>query len=75
MFTSKVWSWLEVFTNTMIGMYGSWLINVYCITYAASPKEAATVTTLVCTIWSILRSYVVRRAFARLIERHGIAIK
>ena len=62
---SKVQSLRETLTNTSIGMLGSWLITMGCLTVLTSPVAIATITTLACTVWSIARGYSVRRYFNR----------
>lgn len=57
---------VEVLTGTFAGTLGSWLI-VWGV-LAWSPWGAAvnaTVTTALCTVWSLVRGYAVRRAFNR----------
>ena len=71
MYTSRWWSILEVGTNTFTGLFGSWLITLYCITNIPTALQAATMATVVCTVWSLLRGYVIRRSFNWLIERYG----
>ena len=73
MFTSRVWSILEVGTNTFTGFLGSWLITLYCITSMPSALQATTMTVATCTVWSLLRGYVIRRTFNWLIERYGVS--
>lgn len=72
MFTSRFWTVLEVGTNTFTGLLGSWLITLYCVTNLPTPMQVATTTTVVCTVWSLLRGYVIRRSFNWLIDRYGI---
>ena len=60
---SKRQSLIETCTNTTIGMVGSWLITMGCLMLFTTPVGIATSTTLLCTLWSISRGYVVRRHF------------
>ena len=56
-------SLIETCTNTTIGMVGSWLITMGCLMFFTSPVGIATSTTILCTVWSVSRGYVVRRYF------------
>ena len=60
---SKKQSLVETCTNTTIGMVGSWLITMACLMFFTTPIGIATSTTLLCTLWSVSRGYVVRRYF------------
>lgn len=60
---SRKQSLIETCTNTTIGMVGSWLITMGCLMIFTTPIGIATSTTILCTIWSISRGYVVRRYF------------
>lgn len=60
---SKLQSLKETMTNTSVGMIGSWLITMGCLKYMTSPVAIATVTTVLCTVWSIGRGYTIRRYF------------
>jgi len=60
---SKKDSIKEVVCSTTIGMVGSWLITMGCLMIFTTPVGIATSTTILCTIWSISRGYVVRRYF------------
>lgn len=60
---SKRQSMIETFSNTGIGMAGSWLITMACLTVFTTPVAIATSTTLACTVWSLARGYCVRRYF------------
>lgn len=57
---------LEVLTNTFTGLLGSWLITVYFISGSGTPVQTATLITGACTVWSILRGYVIRRIFNKI---------
>ena len=65
---SRRHSMIEVCSNTFIGMIGSWIITYLVISTIHNPMVAAPVTVLLCTIWSLVRGYFVRRHFARI---HG----
>lgn len=60
---SKRQSLIETCSNTGIGMVGSWLITIVCLLYFTTPVGIATSTTVLCTVWSLGRGYVVRRYF------------
>lgn len=57
---------IEVFTGTFTGMLGSWAITYCVFTLVQEKALAASVTVVACTIWSLVRNYVVRRYFNRL---------
>lgn len=57
---------IEISANLLIGSIGAWLITWAMISSVASPMQAATYTTLLCTVWSFARNYAVRRFFNRL---------
>lgn len=63
---SKKQSWNETCTDTAIGFVGSWLISYICISNIANIELAATVATIGCTIWSLVRKYSIRRIFNRM---------
>jgi hypothetical protein len=65
---SKEQSLIETCTNTTIGMVGSWLITMGCLMFFTTPVGIATSTTILCTIWSLGRGYVVRRHFNSKLE-------
>lgn len=54
---------IEILTNTGIGIVGSWLITYSVLHSSLNPALAATVICVLCTIWSIVRGYGVRRFF------------
>lgn len=60
---TKRQSLIETCSNTCIGMIGSWLITLMCISNFNDPLDATTITVILCTIWSLVRGYFVRRAF------------
>lgn len=63
---SRKHSAIETLTNTAVGFVGSWLIILLVLKYLpGGALHTATVTTALCTVWSILRGYVLRRLFAR----------
>lgn len=53
----------EVFFGTFVGLIGSWLITMACLYTIDSKVAAGTVTVALCTVWSLLRGYMVRRWF------------
>lgn len=62
---TKKQSWIETSTNTGIGFLGSWLITWVTLQYIDNIAVATTVTTVACTVWSLVRGYCVRRYFNR----------
>lgn len=62
---SKKQSMVEVTSNTFIGMIGSWIITFSVISTIKTPSIAAATTVILCTIWSLVRGYYVRRHFNR----------
>lgn len=60
---TRLQSAIEVATGTTIGSIGSWLISY--VTYSTIPnlEVATTIAVAGCTAWSLLRGYVIRRAF------------
>lgn len=67
---TKRQSWVETSTNTGIGFLGSWLITLACLHLLTDMVVIATTTTVLCTIWSLVRGYLVRRYFNRLNHVH-----
>lgn len=65
---SKKDSIKEVVFSTTIGMIGSWLLTMGCLMFFTTPVGIATSTTILCTIWSLGRGYVVRRHFNNKLE-------
>ena len=65
---SKRLAILEVSTNTLTGLIGSWLITLYFVSGVRTPVETASIITATCTIWRLLRGYVIRRIFNRIAE-------
>ena len=49
-----------------IGAVGAWAITWGMFTLVDSKLQAATYTTLLCTVWSFFRCYLVRRYFNKL---------
>lgn len=62
---SPLQSLVEVVTNTSIGVVGSWLIAYSVMSSTPDAATASTITVAGCTVWSVLRSWVVRRVFNR----------
>lgn len=56
---------IEVLTGTAIGMLGSWFITLFVMSYLPDRLQAATVTVLLCTLWSLVRGYPIRRYFSK----------
>lgn len=69
---TKKQSLIETCTNTTIGMIGSWLITMGCLMFFTTPVGIATSTTILCTIWSVGRGYVVRRHFNSKLEGKAV---
>jgi hypothetical protein len=44
-------------------MIGSWLLTMGCLMFFTGPIAIATSTTILCTIWSLGRGYIIRRHF------------
>jgi hypothetical protein len=60
---SRRQSLIEVAANTSMGMAGSWILTMGCLTIFTTPIGIATSTTILCTVWSLGRGYFVRRHF------------
>lgn len=60
---SKRQSMKETLTNTFAGMAGSFAITMLCLQLLSDKVSIAVVTTVACTVWSILRGYTIRRYF------------
>lgn len=65
---TKLQSLMEVTANTGVGMVGSWLITMACLMFFTTPVGIATSCTILCTLWSLGRGYVVRRYFDSKLE-------
>lgn len=60
---------IEIGMNTGIGLIGSFIIT-YCILHLdMSAGKAASLVTVACTIWSIIRQYIIRRYFNKIAIR------
>ncbi len=66
---SRLRSAAEVATNTTAGLIGSWLIAMAVMTNVIDRAAAATITTALCTVWSLARGWAIRRTFNRLDQR------
>lgn len=55
----------EVLTNTFVGFVGSWIITFIVIDNVKDSAVAATTGVVLCTIWSLVRGYTIRRHFSR----------
>jgi hypothetical protein len=62
---SRRHSWIETGTNTAIGFVGSWIITMVVLYTVDNKTLAGTITVILCTIWSLVRGYSVRRYFNR----------
>ena len=60
---SKKGTIIEILTNTGIGLVGSWLITYSVMHLKLNPAVAATIVCGLCTVWSIVRGYGIRRFF------------
>lgn len=58
---SRSQSLAETCTNTGVGMVGSFIITLSCMTFIPGTVTCTTVTVLGCTAWSVARGYVIRR--------------
>lgn len=56
---------LEVTTNTLVGLAGSWAITYLVMATVDDRAVAAVVTVAGCTVWSLVRGYCIRRRFGR----------
>lgn len=66
---TRAQSAVEVATNTVTGFVGSWLITYVVMTVVTERAAATTVTVLCCTVWSLVRGWMIRRSFNRMGER------
>lgn len=53
----------EVFIGMFIGLIGNWMITASVISTGMTAVKAATLITVLCTIWSFARGYTLRRFF------------
>ena len=60
---SKKGTVIEILWNTGIGIIGSWLITFTVMHFEFTPAVTATLSCVLCTIWSIFRGYSIRRYF------------
>ncbi len=63
---SKKQSLIESGTNTTVGFIGSWFITLACLAVTTDPYMIATVCTVACSVWSIIRGYTIRRIFNKI---------
>jgi len=67
---SRRLSAIESGVNTFIGFFGSLGLTWAWLAFSPlGPAADATAITLLCTVWSLLRGYFVRRWFVRLHEK------
>lgn len=64
-------SFKESMANTGIGFAISWVTVYLCMKYIDDPVIAATVSCVLCTIWSFARSFAIRRYFNNLQEKEN----
>ncbi len=62
---SKRESLIETATNTSIGYVGALVITWVCVKFIQQQELAVLAATSVCTVWSLVRGYTVRRYFNR----------
>ena len=62
---SKKQSFIEVCCGTFTGMLGSWLITITVLKLVPDLWLASVLTVVLCTIWSLVRNYAIRRYFNR----------
>lgn len=62
-------TWFEVSTNIVIGGVVAGLITYAVLTLELSKEKSALYSTIACTVWSILRQYVIRRYFNKLTKK------
>lgn len=60
---SRRQSMIETCTNTLTGMVGSLIITLIILHTVDDKTLASVLTVSLCTVWSIVRGYVVRRHF------------
>lgn len=60
---SRRHSALESLTNIAVGIVVSWLAVWWVLTLPLTAGQAATISTALCTLWSFVRSYFIRRLF------------
>lgn len=61
---SRLDSVIEVISSTFIGFCGCWVINWFVFKYSLFGLETnVTMAVLLCTVWSLLRGYMIRRHF------------
>lgn len=65
---SKKQSLKEVLLGTFTGMAGSFAITMLCLQVFSGSVAIAASTTVLCTVWSILRGYTIRRYFNRKLQ-------
>ena len=54
---------IEIVIDTFIGFIGAWFITFFILHADLSPAMLSTYTVLACTVFSLIRKYVVRRWF------------
>lgn len=62
---SRRHSAVEVFTSTFIGFIGSWIITYFTFLHVKDAAVAATTGVVLCTVWSLVRGYTIRRHFSQ----------
>lgn len=63
---TRMQSFTEVIVNTFTGMIGSFIITYLCIHSIKDTLVSAITTVVLCTIWSLVRGWFIRRAFNRM---------
>lgn len=69
---STLESFKESIANTGFGFALSWTTVFLCITFIKDPAVAATVSCILCTVWSFIRSYAIRRYFNNRTEKENV---
>lgn len=64
-------SMIETCSNTFIGLVGSWMITYLVLLYVDDKALATTTAVVLCTIWSLIRGYAVRRHFSSREQEDG----
>lgn len=71
---SKRDSLIEVLTNTITGLVGSWLITYAAIITVDDKTAASIVIVAGCTAWSLFRGWTIRRMFNRMEKRTHVLV-
>lgn len=69
---SRRQSLAETCTNTGVGMVGSFIITLSCMTFIPGTLTCTTVTVVGCTAWSVARGYAIRRWYNGKANQRGL---